>query len=117
MAKSLRSKWKRKMRANKRVKYGEREDKRLVKMLEAAEELKKKDGQDSVMNEEASKAEEKEVENEDEMDMSIKPKYSSKTLRDEHGNFPNWMSKRKIQKMKKKGGKKTGKVTKNKPKF
>ena len=51
MAKSLRSKWKRKMRAEKRVKYGERENKKLVKMIEAAEELKKKDGQDSVMGE------------------------------------------------------------------
>ena len=44
MAKSLRSKWKRKMKAEKRVKYGEREDKRLIKMLEAAEELKKQAG-------------------------------------------------------------------------
>ena len=53
MAKSLRSKWKRKMRAEKRVNYGERENKKLVKMVEAAEELKKKGGrpQDSVMGE------------------------------------------------------------------
>ena len=50
MAKSLRSKWKRKMRAEKRVRYGEREDKRLVKMLEAAKELKEQDGSDLVMN-------------------------------------------------------------------
>lgn len=47
MAKSLRSKWKRKMRAEKRVNYGERENKKLVKMIEAAEELKKNKGQDS----------------------------------------------------------------------
>ena len=40
MAKSLRSKWKRKMRAEKRVKYGEREDKRLVQMLKMAGDLK-----------------------------------------------------------------------------
>ena len=38
MAKSLRSKWKRKMKAEKRIKYGEREEKRLIKMLEAAKE-------------------------------------------------------------------------------
>ena len=49
MAKSLRSKWKRKMRAEKRVKYGEREDKRLVKMLKMANDLKEQDGSDLLM--------------------------------------------------------------------
>merc|ERR1711893_491917 len=49
MAKSLRSKWKRKMKAEKRIKYGEREEKRLIKMLEAAKELKENDGDDKVM--------------------------------------------------------------------
>ena len=35
------------------------------------------------------------------MDCSQKPKtYSSKTKRDEHGTYPAWMSKRKIQNMK-----------------
>ena len=34
----------------------------------------------------------------DNMDTSGKPKtYSSKTKRDEHGTYPAWMSKRKIQ--------------------
>ena len=37
------------MKAVKRVRYGERENQKLVKMIEAAEELKKVDGQDSVM--------------------------------------------------------------------
>lgn len=36
MAKSLRSKWKRKMRAVKRERYGEKELKRLNEMLEKA---------------------------------------------------------------------------------
>jgi hypothetical protein len=36
MAKSLRSKWKRKMRAEKRVRYGEKEKVRLLNMLDAA---------------------------------------------------------------------------------
>ena len=49
MAKSLRSKWKRKMRAEKRVKYGEREDKRLVKMLKMANDLKEQDSSDLLM--------------------------------------------------------------------
>ena len=118
MAKSLRSKWKRKMRAEKRVKYGEREDKRLVKMIEAAEELKSKDGQDLVMkeNEEATSNEALEP-TEDSMDTTVKPKFSKRTLKDEHGNYPAWMSKRKMVKMQKKSKsikKKAGKVAKRK---
>ena len=35
MAKSLRSKWKRKMKAEKRVRYGQKERDRLEKMLES----------------------------------------------------------------------------------
>ena len=49
MAKSLRSKWKRKMRAEKRIKYGEREEKRLVQMLKMANDLKDQDGSDLLM--------------------------------------------------------------------
>merc|ERR1712047_170667 len=101
MAKSLRSKWKRKMKAEKRVKYGEREDKRLIKMLEAAEELKKQDGQDAVMMTNEPK-EAVITEEGDSMDTSVKPKYNSKTMKDEHGNYPAWMSMRRIQKTKKK---------------
>merc|ERR1711976_172979 len=112
MAKSLRSKWKRKMKAEKRIKYGEREDKRLIEMLEAAEELKKQDGQDAVMNDNEPEQKEETVV-EDTMDTTVKPKYSSKTLKDEHGNYPAWMSMRRIQKAKKKAAKKgSGKVTK-----
>ena len=118
MAKSLRSKWKRKMKAVKRVRYGERENQKLVKMIEAAEELKKVDGQDSVMIEDkielnSTTTTEK---NGDEMDTSVKPKYSTKSLKDEHGNYPVWMSMRRIQKQQKKNktaaNKKRGKVTK-----
>lgn len=36
MAKSLRSKWKRKMKAIKRVRYGQKENDRLIKMLKDA---------------------------------------------------------------------------------
>lgn len=101
------------MRAEKRVRYGEREDKRLVKMIEAAEELKKQDGQDSLMVQEQNDNHE-EIVDADTMDTSVKPKFSTKSLKDEHGNYPAWMSKRRIQKMKKKGGGKNGKVTKKK---
>ena len=41
MAKSLRSKWKRKMRVIKRVRYGEKENKVLEKMVKDTEERKK----------------------------------------------------------------------------
>ena len=41
MAKSLRSKWKRKMRSVKRVRYGEKENKVLEKMIKNTEERKK----------------------------------------------------------------------------
>ena len=40
MAKSLRSKWKRKMRAEKRVRYGEKEKVRLLNMLDEAKAAK-----------------------------------------------------------------------------
>jgi hypothetical protein len=55
MAKSLRSKWKRKMKAIKRVRYGERENGKLVKMVEAAKELQKADGDDLVMTTEVKR--------------------------------------------------------------
>ena len=41
MAKSLRSKWKRKMRAIKRTRYGEKENAVLEKMIKNTEERKK----------------------------------------------------------------------------
>merc|ERR1712179_726540 len=44
MAKSLRSKWKRKMRAEKRIRYGEKERAKLEKMLESYKNEKSRDG-------------------------------------------------------------------------
>ena len=37
------------MRAEKRIKYGEREEKRLVQMLKMANDLKEQDGSDLLM--------------------------------------------------------------------
>ena len=57
-----------------------------------------------------------------EMETDVKPeKRSSKTLLNEHGNYPVWMSRRKISKIKSKAGNKTskytdGKITKKKNK-
>merc|ERR1712195_112616 len=121
-AKSLRSKWKRKMRAEKRVNYGERENKKLVKMIEAAEELKKENllgnkvvlnskGQDGVMGEDKIELElantlantNKKFVDPDTMETNEKAKsVSTKSLKDEHGNYPVWMSMRRVQKQQKK---------------
>lgn len=124
MAKSLRSKWKRKMRSVKRVRYGEKENKVLEKMVKNTEDRKKI--LDTVT--ETCKMLRCNVGNctlqhtpyvgpqplgdtslepittkEDKMDSSQNPKtYCSKTKRDEHGTYPAWMSTRKIQNMKSK---------------
>ena len=97
------------MKAEKRIKYGEREEKRLIKMLEAAKELKEQDGgDDKVMVEEIVESENKEqipADDENAMDTSAKAKYSLKTMKDESGNYPKWMSNRRVEKMKKKNAK------------
>jgi len=127
MAKSLRSKWKRKMRSVKRVRYGEKENKVLEKMVKNTEERKKmlesvtetckmlrcnvgnctlKHGPQPLGDTSLDPV----TTEEDKMDLSGKPKtYSSKTKRDEHGTYPSWMSKRKIQNMKSKPKNKTTK--------
>merc|ERR1711953_344830 len=119
MAKSLRSKWKRKMRAEKRIKYGEREDKRLVQMLKMANDLKEQDGSDLLMKPSTDNTEETPettvdtIVDENAMDTSVKAKYSKTTLKDKDGNYPKWLSSRKIQKLKSKGKKSSaGKVSK-----
>ena len=42
------------------------------------------------------------------------PKHSSKSLKSQYGNYPKWMSNRKIQKAKNKGKKLENKVNKRK---
>merc|ERR1711915_837863 len=87
MAKSLRSKWKRKMKAVKRVRYGEKEKAVLTKMLDDAKEAGNlKTGQDI---------------REDAMDTLAKSDHSHTSLKNEHGNYPKWVSKRKIKQKKK----------------
>jgi len=87
MAKSLRSKWKRKMKAVKRVRYGEKEKAVLNKMLDAAK------ASGSLKTAEDIK--------EDAMDTTQKSSHSHTSLKNEHGNYPKWLSKRKITQMKK----------------
>ena len=82
-------------------------------MLEAAEEAKKVDGQDSVMVEDKIELETTEIKDADSMDTSVKSKFSAKTLKDEHGNYPVWMSMRRIKNQKRKnksGPKQQGKA-------
>jgi len=123
MAKSLRSKWKRKMKAVKRVRYGEKERKMLDKIVANAEERKRllaeehkpqalgADGEEPVAAKDGG---------EDTMEVeSKKSKVNARTLKDDHGTYPVWVSKRKISKIKSKGKNKTtkhveGKVVKKK---
>merc|ERR1712008_530141 len=105
------------MRAEKRVNSVERESKHLVKMIEDAEELKKNKGQDSEQDKIELLMKDKielEVANtlantnkkfvdSDSMETNEKAKsFSTKSLKDEHGNYPVWMSMRRVQKQQKK---------------
>uniref|UniRef100_A0A131XB95 Uncharacterized protein n=1 Tax=Hyalomma excavatum TaxID=257692 RepID=A0A131XB95_9ACAR len=119
MAKSLRSKWKRKMRAKKRERYSVKELAKLKEMLAAAAGSSKTDVDMSDMctvvdgkqvADRAVETSEPSVSQADgkattEMDVD-KPvrKYNPKTLRDEHGSYPVWMSQRAIRKLKAKQG-------------
>jgi len=106
MAKSLRSKWKRKMRAEKRIRYGEKERAKLEKMLESYKNEKSRDGneKEAEMKDESKTDEIIEVlaigeEQVEKMDTRTRA-HNSKTLRDENGTYPVWMSVKKIQKSK-----------------
>lgn len=110
MAKSIRSKRRRKMRAIKRVRYGAKELERLKKTV-GHEDVKKE--MDEVMTEVAEvvtvtetkklkeKAKEKVDEPEQMDDDTVRHKYSSKTMKDQYGSYPVWMNQRKINKKKK----------------
>ncbi|KAI4458595.1 protein llp [Holotrichia oblita] len=104
MAKSIRSKWKRKCRAVKRVRYGAKELARLKKTLgidenntdvdmssiqKVAKVVSKNDIRDSVIDTSNS------------MDVDNKRIFNPKTMRDQHGAYPVWMNKRRIRKSKK----------------
>jgi len=134
MAKSLRSKWKRKMKAVKRVRYGEKEAKMLNKIVEGAKERREemeKEHDPQTLGELMAKAgyvlrKDKEG---GEADTSMEVAdggdkkatgsgVSGKTLKNEHGNYAPWVSKRKIAQIKSKKNKTTkhveGKVVKKK---
>lgn len=128
MAKSIRSKRKRKMRAVKRERYGKKELERLKKTLGVKEDAsssssvaERVDISDVVtittkeeILDKKRKTEEANEENAMEVDVAGK-KFNAKTLRDQNGAYPIWVHPRKIRKHKKgkKKQQKTGK-TKNK---
>lgn len=125
MAKSIRSKRKRKMRAVKRERYGKKELERLKKTLGITEDgasmstAEMVDVSDVVTvttkQEILDKKQKRDEGNEEEGAMEVEVggrKFNSKTLRDQNGTYPIWVHPRKIRKQKKK---KSGK-TKNKKK-
>ncbi|GAB0176294.1 protein LLP [Grus japonensis] len=96
MAKSLRSKWKRKMRAEKRKKNAPKELERLKKILGT--------NADVVMEEVKEVATvlppNKVLEQGDDCKMDIDNKRNKKTLLDQHGQYPIWMNSRQRKKFK-----------------
>lgn len=117
MAKSLRSKRKRKLRAVKREKYSKRELERLKNMIATAKT--KEEEMSEIVTVTKPHAKKKPVVDADgdvamdgaeadaeagaSMDIAKpKSKVNPKTLKTEHGNFPVWISHRKIIKLKKK---------------
>ncbi|XP_024891767.1 protein LLP homolog [Temnothorax curvispinosus] len=127
MAKSLRSKWKRKCRAIKRERYAVKELDRLKKTLgidaNSSKDVEMADISEIATVVNAEKVKEdvkakrvKDVEpqtetGEEQMEVEGARVYNKKTLRDQYGNYPAWMSHRKIMKHKK-GRAKTKKATK-----
>ncbi|XP_021061404.1 protein LLP homolog [Mus pahari] len=118
MAKSLRSKWKRKMRAEKRKKNAPRELSRLKNILrvdgdalmkdveEIATVVVPKHRQEKMQCEEAQCGADEEK---DDMKMETEIKRNRKTLLDQHGQYPVWMNQRQRKRLKAKREKKRGK--------
>ena len=125
MAKSLRSKWKRKMRDVKTDRYAKKE---LVKLKECAERLKKtkesclspadfaKSGlfTDSVAKKEGATTQGMEVETNDATVKSSFKTSKSFGKTDKNGQYPVWMSQRNVKRIQKKNGKKKQLKQKNK---
>ncbi|KAF7997956.1 hypothetical protein HCN44_009354 [Aphidius gifuensis] len=120
MAKSLRSKWRRKCRAVKRERYGVKELARLKETLaktDGTQEVQMSDlsaiatvTDAKTIKENALKLAEKQEDKITDTDQAMetdgeKRVYNKKTMRDQFGNYPVWMNKRKIVKHKKGRGK------------
>ncbi|XP_012281726.1 uncharacterized protein C12orf31 homolog [Orussus abietinus] len=120
MAKSIRSKWRRKCKAVKRERYGAKELERLKKTLgldgnstgdvEMAELSKIATVIDPKSVNDAAETNDVPATTEEKMEEDGKRVYNKKTMRDQYGNYPIWMNRRKIAKHKK-GRAKTKKAT------
>lgn len=118
MAKSIRSKWKRKMRSVKREKYGKKELEMLKQVRAVAEANKQQNMETSnLYTVKTSEDMKKDQQSADMMETDEKRR-NPKTLKDEHGQYPVWMNQRAIAKRRKiaqkqkkaaKKGKKKGK--------
>ncbi|XP_026182284.1 protein LLP homolog [Mastacembelus armatus] len=120
MAKSLRSKWKRKMRAEKRKKNAPKE---LVRLKQALSLDKKGDSAMTDMQEIATVVPADKIKKQtdvemaegdgDEGKMDMDSKRNKKTMLDEDGQYPAWMSQRQAKKLKgKRMAKKKGQAKK-----
>ncbi|XP_007940935.1 protein LLP homolog [Orycteropus afer afer] len=113
MAKSLRSKWKRKMRAEKRKKNAPKELSRLKNILKVDGDVLMKDVQEIATIVAPKHCQEKmqcEMNDEkDDMKMETDIKRNKKSLLDQHGQYPVWMNQRQRKKLKAKREKKKGK--------
>ncbi|NXT02390.1 LLPH protein, partial [Jacana jacana] len=96
MAKSLRSKWRRKMRAEKRKKNAPKELERLKKILGTNADVVMEE-----VKEVATVVTPKTVlEQTDDGKMDMDNKRNKKTLLDQHGQYPIWMNSRQRKKLK-----------------
>ena len=114
MAKSIRSKWKRKCRAIKRERYGKKELERLKKTLGIEEsESVSKDVNMSELSQVANVVAAKTTQA-DQMDTDTNKRvFNPRTLRDQHGAYPVWLHPRKTTKNKVKKKGKKGKKNKH----
>ncbi|XP_007515984.1 protein LLP homolog [Erinaceus europaeus] len=117
MAKSLRSKWKWKMRAEKRKKNAPRELSRLKSILKVDTDVLMKDVQEIATVVAPKNCQEKiqcEVEDEKgDMKMETEIKRNKKSLLDQHGQYPIWMNQRQRKRLKAKREKRKGKSKAN----
>ncbi|XP_012878109.1 PREDICTED: protein LLP homolog [Dipodomys ordii] len=113
MAKSLRSKWKRKMRAEKRKKNAPKELSRLKSILKVNGDVLMKDVEEIATVMAPKHCQEKmdcvEKNENDDMKMETEIKRNKKTLLDQHGQYPVWMNQRQRKRLKAKREKGKGK--------
>uniref|UniRef100_A0A2K5LSR9 Protein LLP homolog n=1 Tax=Cercocebus atys TaxID=9531 RepID=A0A2K5LSR9_CERAT len=109
MAKSLRSKWKRKMRAEKRKKNAPKELSRLKSILKLEGDVLMKDVQEIATVVVPKRKHFFPSFYADDMKMETDIKRNKKTLLDQHGQYPIWMNQRQRKRLKAKREKGKGK--------